>query len=180
MVGRVSYFSAKMQLVYSIVPADWALNPVVIAMKECSTPLRSPEREPNHQMQLNVLPRTPFFFCWGLLPFSKKHSQHILSPTDRTKSVCENLLCCKLISIICSLAYFLYAILQKLMLYIMDKHIYLGYFKKSSHFYRSSFMIWLQSLHLFTIPVNTLLEYSPGGLHYISSAFLIMVLPQKC
>ena len=38
-------------------------------------------------------------------------------------------------------------------------------------------MILFLSLHLFTIPVNTLFESSPGGLHNIGSAFQIKILP---
>ena len=51
-------------------------------MKECSTPTRSPEWQPYHQMLLSILPRKPLFVV-GVLSICGGYSHHILSPIGR-------------------------------------------------------------------------------------------------
>ena len=70
----------------SILTHRWDLNKVkvdlgVIAMKEYTTLMRSPELEPHHKMQFNDVLKTPI--CSGESLTSAQEIQHMLNLTNR-------------------------------------------------------------------------------------------------
>ena len=79
-------FIGPIDKILIILPLQIRVDLGVMAMKEYSKLLWAPGLEAQHQVQFNVIPRTPPF-VGGILLFSRVYNWHILSLTNRTELI---------------------------------------------------------------------------------------------